>query len=127
MSASMVSRVISPPALTLLKRRRLHDTTATAHGVHIVTYNRPVAAYARCHYCGARATTRDHIVARAVGGRDAWWNLVPSCASCNEAKAATPTRCSCGYCVRAGWLWVFGYRRGQVTEYLREEAEGVTA
>ncbi|MEV5283486.1 MULTISPECIES: HNH endonuclease [unclassified Streptomyces] len=41
----------------------------------------------RCAYCGRRATTVDHVVPRAQGGRDAWLNTVASCAEDNHRKA----------------------------------------
>ncbi|AYG83732.1 hypothetical protein DWB77_05930 [Streptomyces hundungensis] len=41
----------------------------------------------RCAYCGRRATTVDHVVPRAQGGRDGWLNTVASCAEDNHRKA----------------------------------------
>ncbi|MEU5959420.1 HNH endonuclease [Streptomyces sp. NPDC047525] len=41
----------------------------------------------RCAYCGRRATTVDHVVPRAQGGRDSWLNTVASCATDNHRKA----------------------------------------
>ncbi|MGW7276388.1 HNH endonuclease [Streptomyces sp. NPDC054864] len=41
----------------------------------------------RCAYCGRRATTVDHVVPRAQGGRDTWLNTVASCAMDNHRKA----------------------------------------
>lgn len=41
----------------------------------------------RCAYCGKRATTVDHVVPRAQGGRDSWLNTVASCAMDNHRKA----------------------------------------
>ncbi|MGB8941755.1 HNH endonuclease [Streptomyces sp. NBC_01283] len=41
----------------------------------------------RCAYCGRRATTVDHVVPRAQGGRDSWLNTVASCAMDNHRKA----------------------------------------
>ncbi|AFR48598.1 HNH endonuclease [Gordonia sp. KTR9] len=42
---------------------------------------------ARCGYCGARATTIDHVVPRSRGGTHTWENCVACCASCNHRKA----------------------------------------
>lgn len=42
---------------------------------------------ARCAYCGALATTRDHIVPKAKGGRAVRANMNPACAPCNNVKA----------------------------------------
>lgn len=39
-----------------------------------------------CVYCGAPATTVDHVVAAAHGGSDSNDNLVAACKDCNEAK-----------------------------------------
>jgi len=39
-----------------------------------------------CRYCGAKATTADHVVAKANGGTDAMSNLVASCRPCNSGK-----------------------------------------
>jgi 5-methylcytosine-specific restriction endonuclease McrA len=41
----------------------------------------------RCAYCGGRATTVDHVVPRAQGGRDSWLNTVAACAADNHRKA----------------------------------------
>lgn len=40
----------------------------------------------RCVYCDARASTVDHVVPQARGGRDEWTNLVAACAPCNQDK-----------------------------------------
>lgn len=43
-----------------------------------------------CLYCGIKyadaALTRDHVVARSRGGRDAWTNLATACRRCNQRK-----------------------------------------
>jgi 5-methylcytosine-specific restriction endonuclease McrA len=41
----------------------------------------------RCVYCGATATSLDHVVPRSRGGAHAWDNVVASCARCNHTKA----------------------------------------
>jgi 5-methylcytosine-specific restriction endonuclease McrA len=41
----------------------------------------------RCAYCGAPATSLDHVVPRSRGGPHAWDNVVASCARCNHTKA----------------------------------------
>jgi len=41
----------------------------------------------RCHWCGARANSVDHLVPRALGGSD--WdpqNLVACCTPCNSKR-----------------------------------------
>jgi 5-methylcytosine-specific restriction endonuclease McrA len=50
---------------------------------------RAVLAVSRtCTYCGAFATTVDHIVALADGGTSDFENLVPSCSDCNSSRGA---------------------------------------
>ena len=39
-----------------------------------------------CQYCGALATTWDHIKPRAMGGVDSWENCVAACEPCNIKK-----------------------------------------
>ena len=41
----------------------------------------------RCAYCGASATTIDHVIPRSRGGRHAWENVVAACTRCNHRKA----------------------------------------
>ena len=41
----------------------------------------------KCVYCRVRFSTEvDHILPRARGGSNSWFNLVGSCAKCNRAK-----------------------------------------
>jgi 5-methylcytosine-specific restriction endonuclease McrA len=40
----------------------------------------------RCGYCPATASTVDHIVPRARGGRNTWRNTVAACGPCNQRK-----------------------------------------
>ena len=40
----------------------------------------------RCAYCGASASTIDHVVPRSRGGLDSWENLVACCLRCNNKK-----------------------------------------
>jgi 5-methylcytosine-specific restriction endonuclease McrA len=40
----------------------------------------------RCGYCGAHATTIDHVQPRSRGGKDSWENLVACCLRCNNLK-----------------------------------------
>lgn len=44
-----------------------------------------------CHYCGCHLEydeiTLDHVTPRSKGGSDGLWNLVLSCAACNQEKA----------------------------------------
>ena len=41
----------------------------------------------RCVYCGAPATSLDHVVPRSRGGAHAWDNVVSACSRCNHIKA----------------------------------------
>ena len=43
----------------------------------------------RCAYCSAAATTWDHIVPVARGGKTEAGNIVPACPSCNSSKKAS--------------------------------------
>ena len=44
-----------------------------------------------CQYCKVRLTnssgTRDHVIPKALGGGNAWTNLVACCSNCQEKKA----------------------------------------
>ncbi|WP_285618353.1 HNH endonuclease [Kineosporia sp. NBRC 101677] len=39
-----------------------------------------------CAYCGARASTVDHVLPRSRGGADSWLNTVAACGRCNHRK-----------------------------------------
>lgn len=41
----------------------------------------------RCVYCGATATSLDHVVPRSRGGKHTWENVVAACRRCNHTKA----------------------------------------
>jgi hypothetical protein len=40
----------------------------------------------RCAYCNRAATTVDHVVPRARGGKSNWTNCVAACLDCNRRK-----------------------------------------
>ena len=44
----------------------------------------------RCVYCGAAATSLDHVVPRSRGGAHTWENVVAACGRCNHQKADRP-------------------------------------
>jgi 5-methylcytosine-specific restriction endonuclease McrA len=41
----------------------------------------------RCVYCGAPATSLDHVIPRSRGGAHVWENVVAACGRCNHVKA----------------------------------------
>ena len=41
----------------------------------------------RCVYCGAAATSIDHVQPRSRGGQHVWSNVVSACRRCNHVKA----------------------------------------
>lgn len=41
----------------------------------------------RCGYCGAWATTIDHVLPSSRGGGNSWANTVAACAGCNGRKS----------------------------------------
>jgi hypothetical protein len=43
----------------------------------------------QCGYCGAEATSLDHIVPRFKSGSSNRHNLLPCCRRCNESKASS--------------------------------------
>ena len=43
-----------------------------------------------CAYCGAEATTVDHVIPLERGGSNEWDNLTPACGSCNPSKGTKP-------------------------------------
>jgi 5-methylcytosine-specific restriction endonuclease McrA len=44
----------------------------------------------RCVYCGATATSLDHVVPKSRGGAHSWENVVAACGRCNHIKADRP-------------------------------------
>jgi 5-methylcytosine-specific restriction endonuclease McrA len=62
----------------------------------------------RCGYCGAPATTVDHITPRSRGGHNTWLNTVAACSGCNQRKDDR-TPAEAGLCLRikpAAPTWV---------------------
>lgn len=51
-----------------------------------------LAASLMCYWCGAVATTADHVVALANGGSNDLHNLVSSCAPCNSSRGGRTRR-----------------------------------
>ena len=50
----------------------------------------------QCQYCGVKPTRSelnlDHVIARALGGRSTWENVVTSCVDCNRRKGGSTPR-----------------------------------
>ncbi len=46
----------------------------------------------RCVYCGANATSIDHVIPRSRGGAHNWDNVVSACHRCNHVKADKPLK-----------------------------------
>jgi 5-methylcytosine-specific restriction endonuclease McrA len=80
-SAQLAAQVPSVVRLTRFVRVPFHG--------HIPLTRRAVFARdgGRCVYCGAPATSVDHVVPRSRGGRHVWENVVASCRRCNHLKA----------------------------------------
>jgi len=79
-----VSRVIDVPAVVRLSRfvrvPYRSQVPLTRKGV-LARDNH------RCAYCGAPATSLDHVVPKSRGGAHAWENVVAACGRCNHLKA----------------------------------------
>jgi 5-methylcytosine-specific restriction endonuclease McrA len=71
----------------------------------------------RCVYCGAAATSLDHVIPRSRGGPHVWENVVAACHRCNHAKADRSVadlgwRMRCAPRAPSGSAWrVLGARR----------------
>jgi hypothetical protein len=53
-----------------------------------LTYISSMSLSDGCAYCGARATTWDHIIPRSKGGPSHVENLAPCCLYCNSLKSS---------------------------------------
>jgi 5-methylcytosine-specific restriction endonuclease McrA len=67
---------------------RLNRFVRVPHRVHVPLTRRGVFARdgGRCVYCGAPATSLDHVVPRSRGGAHTWENVVSACRRCNHVK-----------------------------------------
>lgn len=45
-----------------------------------------------CHWCGGKATTADHLIARVNGGTNEMSNLVAACRPCNSRRGGRTRR-----------------------------------
>jgi len=50
-----------------------------------------LATHPICAVCGAPASDVHHIIPRAAGGTDDWWNLQALCHACHSAKTHSQT------------------------------------
>lgn len=80
-----------------------------------------------CHYCGAPAKTKDHIVPKSralyLGTMDGYRNIVPACAECNGKKSDYRSDCECMICVTAWQLFgPPGWHKIKVIELVMEPA-----
>lgn len=67
---------------------RLNRYVRVPHRVHVPITRRGVFARdgGRCVYCGAPATSLDHVIPRSRGGSHEWENVVSACRRCNHVK-----------------------------------------
>jgi 5-methylcytosine-specific restriction endonuclease McrA len=76
-------------AIALPSVVRLARFVRVPHRAHVPLTRRAVFARdgGRCVYCGAVATSIDHVVPRSRGGSHTWDNVVSACHRCNHLKA----------------------------------------
>lgn len=65
----------------------------------------------KCHYCDNDSTSWDHIIPWNMQGRNAFFNMVPACESCQQSKANHFPTCECSKCVVAILRWSQGDRQ----------------
>jgi 5-methylcytosine-specific restriction endonuclease McrA len=77
-------RVLPVPSVIRLTR-----FVRIPHRSHVPLTRRALFARdgGRCAYCGAAATSVDHVIPRSRGGRHEWENVVAACGRCNRVKA----------------------------------------
>jgi len=77
---------ITVPVPSVLALRNYVVLPANRRSIMLNTRN--VCARDRhiCAYCGNHADTVDHIVPRALGGKNTWENVVAACRRCNSKK-----------------------------------------
>jgi 5-methylcytosine-specific restriction endonuclease McrA len=73
---------------------RLTRFVRVPYRTHVPLTRRAVFARdgGHCVYCGAPATSLDHVVPRSRGGSHEWENVVASCRRCNHVKADRSVR-----------------------------------
>lgn len=94
------------------ERRRLPDGTEDLLGLPRISMS-ILPSGLICHYCSAAASSRDHVVPKTKMGVDTWFNLVPSCKTCNGRKGPAMPTCACAFCRRAVRLFEAGWKRNR--------------
>jgi 5-methylcytosine-specific restriction endonuclease McrA len=79
-----ITRVIEVPAVVRLSR-----FVRVPYRSHVPLTRKGVLARDnhRCAYCGAPATSLDHVIPKSRGGAHVWENVVAACSRCNHLKA----------------------------------------
>lgn len=84
-------RAANPAAARTSKHnRRAKEKGAT--GTHTAAQWLDLLAsyHGKCVYCGAKATTRDHVTPLGAGGTNSIDNIAPACLPCNSSKHTRP-------------------------------------
>lgn len=63
------------------------DLPATQRSIMLIPKNVCARDDHECAYCGGHATTMDHIVPKARGGKNKWENVTAACRKCNGMKS----------------------------------------
>jgi 5-methylcytosine-specific restriction endonuclease McrA len=80
-----------PCTKALQRARDAARGTSTARGYDGTYVKNRAAVLATgdpCHWCGAKATTADHVLPLSRGGNSDIGNLKPSCSFCNYSRGA---------------------------------------
>lgn len=85
-----VERVCIPWPVSIMLKHYVHvDHSATAPLADGLAANSAILHRDGfcCMYCGAAASTIDHVLPKSRGGENTWLNLVAACVECNGDKA----------------------------------------
>jgi hypothetical protein len=75
-------------ARSSVRKRRARKRGATVCDLTAGARAQLFADHPLCHYCGAPATTEDHIIPLKCGGWHTVANIIPACVRCNSSKNA---------------------------------------